>query len=85
MIEIRDPGLLASLIELELVRFRHAEGVLRVPSSLVDLADALERVAAILREADDRGQAVDLGDGVMRLLQQFRGMLRTVGGAPAEA
>lgn len=85
MIEVRDPGLLADLIELELVRFRQAERFFRVPASLVDLADALERVAAMLREADVRGQSVDLADDVMRLVQQFRGALRTVGGAPAEA
>ncbi|HSD21684.1 MAG TPA: hypothetical protein VLC54_16665 [Anaeromyxobacter sp.] len=85
MIELREPGLLANLIELELVRFRAAERVFRVPASLVDLADALDRVAAMLREAEDRGQSVDLADDVMRLVQQFRGALRSVGGAPAEA
>jgi hypothetical protein len=85
MIELREPALLANLIELELVRFRAAERVFRVPASLVVLADALDRVAAMLREADDRGQSVDLADEVMRLIQQFRGALRSVGGAPAEA
>jgi len=85
MIELREPGLLANIIELELVRFRAVERVFRVPASLVDLADALDRLAAMLREADDRGQSVDLADDVMRLVQQFRGALRSVGGAPAEA
>lgn len=85
MIELREPGLLANVIELELVRFRAVERVFRVPASLVDLADALDRLAAMLREADDRGQSVDLADDVMRLVQQFRGALRSVGGAPAEA
>jgi hypothetical protein len=85
MIQIREPRLLAQIIELELLRFREAERVFRVPPALVELAEALDRVAVILREADDRGQSVDLADEVMRLIQQFRGALRTVGGAPAEA
>jgi hypothetical protein len=85
MTEIRDPGLLAHLIEIELVRFRHAGGVFRIPPALSDLAEALERVALMLRQAEALGQAVDLGDEVMRLIQQFRGTARTIGGAPAEA
>jgi hypothetical protein len=85
MIEIRDPGLLAHVIEVELARYRHARGVFTLPLSLAELAEALERVAALLRLAESREQAVDLGDDVMRLIQQFRGALRTIGGAPAEA
>ncbi|WP_041448616.1 hypothetical protein [Anaeromyxobacter sp. Fw109-5] len=85
MIQIREPRLLAQIIELELVRFREAGRIIRVPPALEELAEALDRVAVILRQADDRGQSVDLADEVMRLIQQFRGALRTVGGAPAEA
>ncbi len=85
MIEVRNPRVLAEAIEIELVRFRLVERVFRVPAGLADEADALERVASMLREADDRGQAVDIGDEVMRLIQGFQGALRAVGGAPAEA
>jgi hypothetical protein len=85
MIEIRDPGTLADSLEVEIARFRHVETVYRVPAALADQADALERIASMLREADDRGQAVDLGDEVMRLIRQFRGVLATLGGAPAQA
>jgi hypothetical protein len=85
MIEIRHPGLLAHLIELDLIRFQHVEGVFRIPPVLADHAEALERVAAMLREAEGRGQPVDLADEVMRLIQAFRLALRTAGGANAEA
>lgn len=85
MIEIHQPGMLADAIDVELARFEQVERVYRVPPALEDQAEALERVAAMLREAEDRGQSVDLGEEVMRLIQQFRGALRAVGGAPAEA
>jgi hypothetical protein len=85
VIEIHQPGMLADAIDVELARFEQVERVYRVPPALEDQAEALERVAAMLREAEDRGQAVDLGEEVMRLIQQFRGALRTVGGAPAQA
>lgn len=85
MIEIRNPGMLAGAIELELARFRHAGVVVRMPEGMTDLADALGRVAVMLREAEALGQAVDVGDEVVRLFEQFRGALRTVGGAPAQA
>ncbi len=85
MIEILDPGLLAAGIELDLARFRGAGMLFAMPASLGELAHVLERVGALLRDAERRGQAVDLGDEVMQLIQQFRVALRTVGGAPAEA
>ncbi len=85
MIEICNPGLLADAIDVELARFHHVARVFRVPAALADQAEALERVAAMLRAADERGQSVDLGDEVMNLIQQFRGALRAVGGAPAQA
>jgi hypothetical protein len=85
MTEIHEPGQLAHLIELELIRFEHASGLFRIPAGMTDLADALGRVAEMLREAEARGQSVDLGDEVVRLIHQFRATLRTTGGAPAEA
>jgi hypothetical protein len=85
MIEIHQPGLLADAIDLDLARFHQVERIYRVPPALGDQADALERVASMLREADERGQSVELGEEVMRLIQQFRFALQTVGGAPAEA
>ncbi len=86
MIELREPGLLANLIELELVRFRAAERVFRVPASLLSTWPTRSIAWRPCSERrDDRGQSVDLADDVMRLIQQFRGALRSVGGAPAEA
>lgn len=85
MVEVTDPGRLAAAIELDLVRFRQAAQVVRMPPALGDLADALDRIAAILREAEDRGQAVDLGDEIVRRIREFRGTLAALGGAPARA
>ncbi len=85
MIEVRRPGQLAASIEIDLERFRRAATLVRMPAAMGDLARALGKVAAMLREAEERGQAVDLGDEVVRLIQQFRGTLSAVGGAPAEA
>jgi hypothetical protein len=85
MVEVRKPALLAAAIELELERFRRAGALVRMPSALADLADALGRVVVMLHEADRRGQTVDLGEEVVRLIQQFRAALCAVGGAPAEA
>jgi hypothetical protein len=85
MIEVHEPGLLAAAIELELERFRRAGALVRMPIALADRAEALERVVVMLREAERRGQAVDLGEEVVRLIQQFRAALCAVGGAPAEA
>lgn len=85
MIEIHEPGVLAAAIELELERFRRAGALVRMPAAVSDLADTLGRVATLLHEADARGQAVDLGEEVVRLIQQFRAALCTVGGAPAQA
>jgi hypothetical protein len=56
-----------------------------MPAAMSESAEALGRIVVLLREAEDRGQAVDLGDEVVRLIQQFRGVLTTVGGAPAQA
>ncbi len=85
MLEVRNPGALAADIELDLERFRGAGAVVRMPATLRDLARTLGKVAVMLRQAEARGQAVDLGDEVVRLIQQFRGALSTVGGAPARA
>jgi hypothetical protein len=85
MVEVEQPALLAAAIELELVRFRHARALVRMPGALAELAEALGRVVAMLHEAEARGQAVELGDDVVRLIQQFRAALCTVGGAPAQA
>lgn len=85
MIEIHEPGVLAAAIELELERFRRAGALVPMPAAVRDLAETLGRVAALLHEADARGQAVDLGEEVVRLIQQFRATLCTVGGAPARA
>jgi hypothetical protein len=85
MKEVRNPGQLAATIELDLERFRTAEPLVHMPAALSDLARALGRVAVMLREAERRGQTVDLGDEVVRLIEHFRGALRTLGGAAAEA
>jgi hypothetical protein len=85
MVEVTNPGGLADAIELELERFRHAGVIVRMPEGMTDLAGALERVAGMLREAEALGQAVDVGDEVLRFFEQFRSVLTTVGGAPALA
>ncbi len=85
MIEIRNPGLMAMALEVDLARFRQARRIVRMPAVLEELAATLTRVTAMLREAADREQAVDLGDEVVRLIEQFRLTLTTVGGAPARA
>lgn len=85
MLELRNPGLLASELDLDLERYRRAALLVRMPPAMDELADVLGRIGAMLREAEERGQAVDLADGVVRLIRQFRGALATVGGAPARA
>lgn len=85
MVEIRNPGLMAMALEVDLARFRQARGIVRMPAVLEELAETLTRVTAMLREAAERDQAVDLGDEVVRLIEQFRGALRAVGGEPAQA
>lgn len=86
MVEIRNPGLMAMALEVDLARFRQARRiVVRMPAVLEELAETLTRVTAMLHEAADREQAVDLGDEVVRLIEQFRGALRAVGGEPAQA
>jgi hypothetical protein len=85
MLEIRNPGLMAMALEVELARFRQARRMVRMPPRLEELAETLARVTVMLHEAAERGQAVDLGDEVVRLIEQFRGALRAVGGEPAEA
>jgi hypothetical protein len=85
MLEIREPGLMARALELDLVRFHEAGRMVHMPAALEELAQTLARIAAMLREADARGQAVDLGDEVVRLIERFRNALRAVGGAPAMA
>jgi hypothetical protein len=85
MIEVQSPGLLAAAIELELERFRRAGVLVPMPANMLESAEALGRIVVMLREAEDRGQAVDLGDEVVRLIRQFRYTLTAVGGAPAQA
>jgi type VI protein secretion system component VasF len=85
VLEIRDPGAMARTLELELVRFEHARLLVRMPAGLEELAQTLTRIAEMLRVAERRGQAVDLGDEVVRLIERFRGALRAVGGEPAQA
>jgi hypothetical protein len=85
MLEIRDPGLMARALEVDLARFHEARRLVRMPAALEELAEVLSRIAAMLRQADARGQAVDLGDEVVRVIERFRNALRAVGGAPAQA
>jgi hypothetical protein len=85
MLEIREPGLMARALELDLVRFHEAGRLVRMPPALEELAQTLSRIAVMLHEADARGQAVDLGDEVVRLIERFRNALRAFGGAPAMA
>jgi hypothetical protein len=85
MVEIRNPGLMAMALEVDLARFRLARGIVRMPAVLEELAVTLTRITAMLHEAAERDQAVDLGDEVVRLIDQFRGALRAVGGEPAQA
>lgn len=85
MVEIRDPGLLAATIELEVERFRRAEALAGMPPETRELAESLGRIAVMLREAEARGQTVDLADGIVRLIRQFRETVATLGGALAEA
>lgn len=85
MVEVRNPGLMARTLELDLARFEEARHIVTMPAALEELASALSRVSSMLREAAERGQAVDLGDEVVRLIERFRSELRAVGGAPARA
>ncbi len=86
MVELRDPGLVAAELELELERYRRAALLVPMPAGMQDLAQALDRIAAILRDAEARGQAVDLSDEIVRFIRQFRGAVAAVGGgAPARA
>lgn len=85
MVEVRNPGVLAATVEIDLERFRRAATLVRMPATMADLARALAKVALMLREAEARGQAVDLADEVVRIIQQFRSALSTMGGAPARA
>ncbi len=86
MLALRNPGLLAAELELDLERYRRAAQLVRMPQAMSELAEALGRIATMLREAEARGQAVDLSDDIVRFIRQFRGALATVGGgAPAEA
>jgi hypothetical protein len=85
MLEIANPGLMAMALEVDLVRFRQARRLVRMPAALEELAETLTRVAAMLREAADRDQSVDMGAEVVRLIEQFHGVLRAVGGEPAQA
>jgi hypothetical protein len=85
MVEVQNPGLMALALEVDLARFRQARRLVRMPRALEELAETLVRVTAMLREAAEREQAVDLGDEVVRLIEQFRGALRAVGGEPAQA
>ncbi len=85
MLALRNPGLLAAELDLDLERYHRAAQLVRMPPAMRELADALGRIAAMLREAEARGQAVDLSDEIVRLIRQFRGTLAAVGGSPASA
>jgi hypothetical protein len=85
MLEVGDPGNMASALELDLARFEQARRVVRMPAALEELAETLSRIAVMLRAAERRGQAVDLGDEVVRLIERFRSALRAVGGGAAQA
>ncbi len=82
---LRHPGRVAAELELELERYRRAAVLFRMPAAMEELADALGRIAAMLREAEERGQTVDLSEDIVRLIRNFRGTLAAVGGAPANA
>jgi hypothetical protein len=85
MMEVGDPGNMARALELDLARFEQARGVVRMPAALEEVAETLSRIAVMLRAAERRGQAVDLGDEVVRLIERFRAALRAVGGESAQA
>ena len=85
MVEIGNPGLMAMALEVDLARFRQARRIVRMPRAVEELAETLARVVLMLRQAAEREQSVDLGDEVVRLIEQFRGTLRAVGGEPAQA
>ncbi len=85
MLELPNPGLVAAELELDLERYRVAAALVRMPPAMDELAEALGRIAVMLREAEERGQAVDLSDDIVRLIRRFRGALARVGGAPARA
>ncbi len=85
MLALSNPGLLAAELDLDLERYRRAAQLVRMPPAIRDLADALGRIAGMLREAEARGQAADLSDDIVRLIRQFRVALAAVGGAPARA
>jgi hypothetical protein len=83
--ELQDPGLLAAELELDLERYRRAAALFAVPPAIGELAEALGRIALLLREAEALGQAVDLSDEIVRFIRRFRAALATLGGAPARA
>ena len=84
VIEIERPGLLAAAIGRDLLRLRRAHAATPLPVHLADLADALSRVVGMLNEADARGQTVQLAEGVVSLLREFRAALSMLH-APAQA
>ena len=85
MLALPNPGLLAAELDLDLERYRRVAQLVRMPPAMRELADALARIAGMLREAEAREQTVDLSDEIVRFIRQFRGALATVGGAPARA
>jgi hypothetical protein len=82
---LHDPGRLAAELELEVERYRRAALLLRTPPAMADLTETLGRIAALLRDADARGQSVDLADDLVALIRRFRRELAAYGGAPARA
>jgi hypothetical protein len=85
MIDVHNPGLLADAIDLDLERYRRLSEAGPLPQMVRDTAEALGRVSALLRDAEERLQTVDLSDEILRLIVAFRAALRAAGGAPAQA
>ena len=65
MLEIGNPGLMAMALEMDLARFRQARRLVRMPPALEELSVALGRVAAMLREAEERESARRVGVDVV--------------------
>ncbi len=72
---VDDPDGLAAEIEADLRRYRFLRDAGLAREALRDTAEALERLAELLREAGSHRQGVDLGDSVVTLIAAFRARL----------